>query len=134
MSKKFYSLGNLAFRDATRTSDYNLIRVSYGFPFYNLPYNMPENMGVLYPGELVKFVCQQTLVEQENDQYTAQEIDNLVQDLKIDVERHVNDNIYSSKSTIVDKTIPDNDERLVFNFIKTESKETKTTNSEEDDK
>lgn len=83
MAKKAYSVMNLAYRDETRTDDYLLERVQGSSTF-----NMPPGMGdthFMYAGELTQMICTDVLRELETDRYTQQEIDNKLQDLKLEI-------------------------------------------------
>ena len=116
MAKKSYAVMNMAYRDETRTDDYLLERVQ-GKPSFNFPVNMGETQ-YMYTSELTEMICQNTLSEIENDQYTQQEINNKLQDLCLDIERHANDVFASSNVDLINNSdLPSNEERLTFDLL-----------------
>ena len=116
MANKSFAVMNMAYRDVTRESDYLLERVQ-GKPTFNIPVNMKETQ-YMYASVPTEMICQDTLRELENDQYTQQEIDLKIQDLQLDIERHINDMIAIGTQDEIDvKHKPVNEERLILNVL-----------------
>lgn len=89
--QKNYAVTNMSYRDTERTSDYLLVRES-GATKFNIPVNLPENIGCMFPSQLTEFICQDSLVAMENDQYTKAELNLAIEDLKYDIEAYTNEN------------------------------------------
>lgn len=84
MARKTYAVMNLSYRDNSRTDDYLLEKVSHESKFF-MPANMDEEIQCMYPSELTELICQDTLREIETERYTCQEIDNMLEDLRLEI-------------------------------------------------
>lgn len=95
---KSYGIENLSFRDDSRTADYNLVRVQ-GSTTFNFPINGPE-CTYAFPSVLTEMSCTESMEMYENDRYTKQEIDNLIQDIEIEA----TDRLNKKKVNVKDKS------------------------------
>lgn len=116
MVKKSYAVMNMSYRDPSREEDYLLTRIQ-GKPSFHIPVNMVDTQK-MYASEATAFICQDTLAELECDMYTKHELDTMVEDLVMEVQRHA-DNVFTAGPNANESitNIPDNEEKLVFDFL-----------------
>lgn len=108
MAVKSYGIENMSFRDSSRAQDYLLVRIP-GAEEYHIPVNMAET-SYMFPSELTEIICKDNLIERELDRYTAEEIENLAEDMKIEVQNYIK----KAATKFVDEAPKDDDGTLLI--------------------
>lgn len=109
MAVKSYGIENMSFRDKTRDKDYLLTRIP-GAEEFHIPVNMEET-SYMFPSELTEIICKDNLIERTLDRYTAGQIENLAEDLKIEVQNYIK----KAATQFVDEAPKDDDGTLLLN-------------------
>ena len=87
MARTRYNVGNLSYRDDTRKEDYLLEREEGKSTFY-FPKDVVD-YGFVTAGNHTEFSCESNLKDRITDQYTKQELNNVLDDFKFDMIEYI---------------------------------------------